>query len=336
ARAEFPFFDLADGRRWALRPNAGRFPWWIFSRDRRVPGTRVADYLRSFALAGCGPEQTVAEVLGHLGPLYRGFWEPFAIAVLNTDPNEAAASLLWPVVQETFGRGETAYRPRIAREGLSESFVDPALAHLAARNVPVSLGRRLRKVEMSGNRIVNLDFGQDSVVVGANDSVVLAVPGPTCSSLVPDVSGPDSFRSILNVHFRIDCDVREPDLLGLLGGTAQWVFRGGPVASVTISAADDLLDRDQKELATMIWNDVARALGKDAKPIPPYRVIAEKRATFAQTPAQLRLRPQPRTTIDNLVLAGDWTDTGIPATIEGAIRSGQTAADLVIKMSVRS
>jgi len=64
--------------------------------------------------------------------------------------------------------------------------------------------------------------------------------------------------------------------------------------------------------------------------LPPFRVVKEKRATFAQTPAQIARRPGAQTRWRNLVLAGDWTDTGIPATIEGAIRSGRWAAETII------
>jgi hydroxysqualene dehydroxylase len=306
----------------------------MFSKNRRVPGTRIADYLCVFALAHCKPNQTVAEVLGTSGPLYRGFWEPFAIAVLNTAPEEAAASLLWPVVRETIGRGESAYRPRIAREGLSESFVDPALAFLSNKGIPVSFGRRVRSVEISENRVKSLNLGQSSQEI--TDAVVLAVPASVCHGLIPDLTVPDEFRSILNVHFKIEEKTPEPRLLGLLGGTAQWVFLRGNTASVTISAADPLLERNHEELAKRIWTEVARACGLEATPIPPYRIIAEKRATFAQTPDQIRRRPQSRTSVENLFLAGDWTDTGIPATIEGAIRSGRKAAELVINMQVMS
>ena len=101
------------------------------------------------------------------------------------------------------------------------------------------------------------------------------------------------------------------------------------MASLTVSAADALTDKPIDVLARMFWLDAARALNFDPQVEPPIRVIKERQATFAQTPAQLMRRPSPRTTWSNLLLAGDWTDTGFPATIEGAVRSGFTAAQLV-------
>ena len=114
--------------------------------------------------------------------------------------------------------------------------------------------------------------------------------------------------------------------LGVVNGTAEWIFLKPGVISTTTSAADRWIDRDAEDLAAALWKDVAQAYHLDPDRLPPHRVVKEKRATFAATPAQLLRRPKARTRWRNLVLAGDWTDTGWPATIEGAIRSGFSAA----------
>jgi hypothetical protein len=145
---------------------------------------------------------------------------------------------------------------------------------------------------------------------------------------VPDLRAPDEFRAIVNAHYRTDAALSgTPHFVGLVGGNAEWVFRKPGILSVTVSAAERFVDRPAEELAPLLWRDVAAAYGVgpvDAP--PPWRIVKEKRATFAATPAQLRLRPGARTIWRNLILAGDWTDTGLPATIEGAIRSGHVAA----------
>jgi uncharacterized protein with NAD-binding domain and iron-sulfur cluster len=121
-------------------------------------------------------------------------------------------------------------------------------------------------------------------------------------------------------------DPGEAGFWGLIGGVAEWAFAKGGILSVTISAANKYNDTDNAELAARVWADLAAAFGLAAADIPEHRVVREKRATFAATPAQLAKRPATRTGIKNLALAGDWTDTGLPATIEGAIRSGNAAA----------
>ncbi|MGH7005748.1 MAG: FAD-dependent oxidoreductase, partial [Alphaproteobacteria bacterium] len=122
-------------------------------------------------------------------------------------------------------------------------------------------------------------------------------------------------------------------LLGLVGGTAQWLFVRANILSVTISAAEREIDLPTEAIIAAAWADIVKALKLgDAAP-PPCRVVKEKRATFAQTPAQLAKRPKVNAGPSNLALAGDWTATGLPATIEGAIRSGEIAARTVVNSS---
>ena len=114
-------------------------------------------------------------------------------------------------------------------------------------------------------------------------------------------------------------------MLGLFGGTAEWLFAFPGRLSVTVSDADRLLDTPREEVARMLWAEVAQVTGLPAA-LPPWQVIREKRATFAASPEQDARRPGAATAYRNLFLAGDWTATGLPATIEGSLRSGKTAA----------
>ncbi|MPY76733.1 MAG: NAD(P)-binding protein [Alphaproteobacteria bacterium] len=336
AEAVIPFIDLASGERWSIRPNAGRLPWWIFARDRRTAGSSAWDYLSALRLAWAG-DATVQELLGGNAAFFRRFWRPLAIAILNTPPETAAARLLWPVMVEIFGRGGDACRPRFARESLSRSLVDPALDTLRRRGADIHFNRRLRQIGMDGGRAHSLDFGGESTQLENGDAVVLALSAPSAAALLPSIAVPEQFHPIVNVHYRLGDAASDAAgdaasgpgrtvMLGIVGGTAEWVFARGPVVSVTISAADAIVDRDAEAIAQAAWADVAKAMELPGG-LPAYRVIKEKRATFAQTPAAERRRPPAATHLRNLFLAGDWTSTGLPATIEGAVRSGFTAAD---------
>jgi uncharacterized protein with NAD-binding domain and iron-sulfur cluster len=119
-------------------------------------------------------------------------------------------------------------------------------------------------------------------------------------------------------------------MLGVIGGTAEWIFAFDDRISVTVSCADAIVDQDREALAATIWADVVKALNITA-PMPAWQIVKEKRATFAATPAQDARRPQQKTRWRNLFLAGDWVQTGLPATIEGALRSGETAAALALR-----
>ena len=332
ATACFPFLDVRTGRRWQVRPNGGRLPWWVLRPGRRVPGTRARDYLSALRFARAGSDRTVTDCVGDGGVLFERFWEPLAVAALNTPARSGAAGLLWPVLRETFARGEAACRPRIARLGLSNAFVDPALEFLRRQGAPVRLGRRLRAIEFAHGGASRLDFGAESVQLREGDSAILAVPPAAAAGLVPSLTVPAESNPIVNAHFRLPEPVALPaDLpfLGIVGGTAQWLFARGDVASITVSAAGALAGEPGEEIARRTWNDVAVALGLDRTALPAYRVVKERRATFDQTPGEVRRRPGARSGFANLYLAGDWTDTGLPATIEGAVRSGHRAARAV-------
>ncbi|HTT78256.1 MAG TPA: FAD-dependent oxidoreductase, partial [Stellaceae bacterium] len=258
--------------------------------------------------------------------LYRRLWQPLAVAALNTAAEDGSARLLRRVLAETLGRGAAACRPLVARDGLSESLVDPALAFLARHDCAVRFGARLRAIDFAAERATALRFDGETVPLAPTEAAILAVPAAVAARLVPGLVVPDDYAPIVNAHFRCALPPSAPRLVGIVGGTAEWVFKKREIASVTVSAADRLVDRPADDLAQLLWRDVARIIGLPTAPMPPCRIVKERRATFRATPAQLRRRPPSVTRWNNFLLAGDYVETGLPATIEGAIRSGFAAA----------
>jgi hydroxysqualene dehydroxylase len=328
--AEFSFVDLASDKRWSVTPDDGPLPWWIFDAARRVPGTTPADYLRLGALLLAGPAARIEEVIPTHGPLWEKFVRPLLLAALNTEPEKASAVLAAAVLRETLAKGGKAYRPCIAQPNLAAAFVEPAQKYLFAKGAMVHLGQRLRRIVFDGYRVIALEFPENSVPVAPGDRVVLALPPWVATGLVPGLKAPNEFRSIVNAHFRTATPVGGPAMLGVLGGTAEWIFSFPGRIAVTVSAADAVVDMDREELARRIWADVAAALGLQSG-LPIWQIVKEKRATFAATPGQAALRPGPATAWRNLFLAGDWINTGLPATIESALRSGRKAAQLAAR-----
>ena len=332
--ARFPFIDVATGERWTIEPDPGRVPWWIFRPARRVPGTHLRDYLSLLALRKAGADTTVTEALDPSGPLYKRLLEPLAVAALNTPPAEALARLLRTVVDGTLMKGGRACIPCLPREGLSESFIDPALAWLEARGGRLLTGCRVTALREENRRVTALETTEGEMPVGAREAVVMAAPPWVAEGLVPGLIAPDEFQAIVNLHFQTDADPGETGFLGVLGGTAEWIFVKEGIVSVTISAANRIVDLPAEELAERVWPDVRAAL-RLGETMPAVRVVKERRATFTATAAQEQRRPGPCWPAEtggaqNLVLAGDWTSTGLPATIEGAIRSGYAAADAIL------
>jgi squalene-associated FAD-dependent desaturase len=328
--ADFPFVDLKTGERWTLRISDGRVPWWIFDSGRRVPGTRASDYLSYARLLWPPRDAAVGDIVACSGPLYDRLLGPLLLAALNTAPPEGSAALAGAVLRETVGAGGRACRPLIARDGLGAAFIAPALDSLGARGVTIGFGRRLRALELAGQNVVALGF-DESVRLQADDRVILAVPPVVAAALVPDLPAPSRFRAIVNAHFAVAPKPGAPPIVGVVNGTVEWIFAFPNRLSVTISGADRLVDTPRDALARTIWREVATvAQIGDTETLPPWQIVRERRATFAALPAEERKRPAAETAWRNLWLAGDWTATGLPATIEGAIRSGERAAALAI------
>jgi len=330
-RAQFPFVDLTSGQRWQLDLGDSRLPLWVFDAARRVPDTALRDYLALAPLIWASPAALVGSAIPCKGRLYQRLVQPLLLAALNVDPPEGSAGLAGAIVRETLLAGGQACRPLIARDGLSAVLVEPAVKLLQASGADIRLGHELRGLGTSAESVSELEFGEETVAIPPDDAVVLAVPPRPAAALLPGLKTPTKFRAIVNAHFRFDPPKNAPPILGVVGGLVEWLFAFPGRLSVTISNADRLVDTPREELAQAIWRDVCEASGV-AGDLPPWQIVRERRATFEATPEQNALRPRAATAFKNLFLAGDWTDTGLPATIEGSVRSGDRAADLVLAM----
>ncbi|QDH17805.1 hydroxysqualene dehydroxylase HpnE [Swingsia samuiensis] len=331
----FPYYDLAKDLAWTLRLSNGRIPFWALSRKKKVPGMRLSEFASIFRLLRAKDETTVEECLSE-GQLSRRLLEPLSISALNTDLKTGSALLLANVMRRSLMQGGMACRPWFPETGLSETFVDPALAFLSKYHGIVKTGSRVNSIQKEGGRVQSFETTQGIINLGAEDYVIVATPAPVTQNLLPEVSAPDAYESIVNVHYKlpfvphIQGVVARSKFIGLVGGIAEWVFIKGNILSVTVSAANRYAAQDNETLTSIIWSEIRRATNPvitEELPdeAPPSRLVREKRATFAATPEQNRKRPYARTDIKNMALAGDWTNTGLPSTIEGAIQSGLSA-----------
>lgn len=329
-RALFPFVDLKTGKRWQLDLGNGRIPMWLFDKSRRVPDTGVMDYVALMPLIWSSTRRLVGDAIPCKGTLYQRLVEPLLLAALNVDPPEGSAGLAGAIVRETLLAGGHACRPLIARDGLSAVLVEPAIELLRGKGAGIHFGHELHSIASDDAGVTQLNFGgTDIVTLSSGDAVVLAVPPRAASTLVPWLSAPTRFRAIVNGHFRHVPPPGMPAMTGLVNGVVDWLFAFPDRLSITISNADHLVEMPREELARVLWREICQTAGIEAE-LPAWQIVRERRATFEATPDQNALRPGPVTKFGNLFLAGDWTDTGLPATIEGSVRSGDKAADLVL------
>ena len=331
--ATFPFLDPKTETLWKIKPGFPYPPLWLLNPGRRVPKTNPINYLKGLRLSKAKTNETVKDVIGKTDPLYETFWQPICRATLNTDADDASALLLWRVIKVFFFNGEKSCRPINFERGLSAALVDPALQYLSTRNANIRYKERIREIQWKDNLLTGMHSLEGFHRLNKNDTLVLAVPPDICSGIWSNFVPPFDTSPIINVHFRVKEPISLPgglSFLGLIGTNSQWIFSRGEVLSITISAASKFVDRPNWELAKDLWLEIRSILGRDLGRLPPWRVIKERRATISQTPENLHKRPGAKTNLKNLFIAGDWTDTGLPATIEGSIQSGLRAARLAL------
>ena len=262
--------------------------------------------------------------------LYKRLVLPLLLAALNIDPPDGSAGLAGAIIRETLLAGGQACRPLIARDGLSSVLIEPAIDYIRARGGSVDIGHEVRQHHHGDDRVTALSLGDQTIALGPDDAVVMAVPPRSAAALVPGLTAPTKFRAIVNAHFRFVPPPHLPPMIGVVNGLIEWLFAFPERLSITISGGDRLVDMPREELARAIWKDICVVAGIEAE-MPPWQIVRERRATFEASPEQNALRPGALTAWKNLFLAGDWTDTGLPATIEGSVRSGNRAADHVLK-----
>lgn len=321
------FLDLADNARWRITPG-GESALWMLGKGMKVPGvTRFCMLQQGIRLLTAKPGERVGERVPTRGPAWRRFWQPFLSAVFNADPASVSAPHAADVLRALAMEGAAGGRPLQAARPWSEIVAEPALAHLRARGADIRLASPLLALDRGERAVRRLVFRKGSVDTTA-EAVILAIPNAVAHRLCPDAVPAIPSAPIVNLHFRTETD-QGLGFCGIVGGISDWMFWRGGVVSATIAGSGPDLDADA--LAATVWAEARKVLPKSVAAVPPtWHRIVEKRATSAATPEAFRLRPKTLTAHPNLFLAGDWTDTGLPSTIECAVRSGIKAADAAI------
>ena len=285
------------------------------------------------------PGETVENWLirnGQTSRIRELLWEPLALAALNQPPNRAAAPVFVRVLDEMFSSDPRAAAIGVPSQPLHDMYAEPARAYIAARGGDVRTG-------CSATVVVENDAATGVAADGQAwrvNRVVSAVPWfafeqmfvtlPPALSAIARAAAALAPSPIVTVNLWFDRETVDEPFIGLPGRVMQWVFNRGPYLSFVSSGADDIVRKSNDELVALAHGELLDALpAARAARLVRGAVIREPRATFSLAPNQPP-RPEPETPLRGLVLAGDWTATGLPATIEGAVRSGNRAANLVI------
>jgi squalene-associated FAD-dependent desaturase len=277
----------------------------------------------------------------------RRFWSVVLVSALNEELDRTDARYGLDVFWKAFLANRAGYRLGIPLVPLGELY-DGCKAAIESRGGEVQLRASVRRLRVSEERVVavEIDGGREE----SADVYVLAVPHDAVLALLPEqmVGAEPGFANlrclrsspITGVHFWFDRDVMSEPFLTLLDRTTQWIFNksrlyGGPgdgrYLQLVVSASYDLLPRSRQEIIDLCLAELREVLpeAREAKLLKAV-VIKEANATFSPEPGSDRWRPSQQTSLPNLFLAGDWTATGWPATMEGAVRSGYLAAEAIL------
>ena len=263
--------------------------------------------------------------------LIKSFWEILAVSALNTDIKKASANIFASVLKRIFFRGNAASVIILPSLGLSETYCDNALSFINGNNGNISLSESVIKLTFQENVIKEIITSKR--VITDFDYLISTLP---LYALKKVINGnncfPDfelEYSSILTVHLFLKENRFENTFYGLIDSPVQWVFNKGSHLTVVISNADKFIDASNEEIINLILSELKKYILLESSDLTKYRIIKEKRAGFVPSNNILDKRPSAYTPYKNFFLAGDWTATGLPATIESAVKSGRIAAEAV-------
>ncbi|HWK09348.1 MAG TPA: hydroxysqualene dehydroxylase HpnE [Vicinamibacterales bacterium] len=329
-----------DALGWRERVNALRLaPVLLRARRRAFDTDRKSMPNRS--------EATVSDWLtqyGQRGRIREWLWEPLAVAALNQSPDEASAAAFIAVLAGLFGRDSSDAALVLPMRPLHETYALPARRYIEERNGSVRL-HALSRIRLEAGEVRDIEIRGERLDVSR---VIAAVPWFALESLVtgdtghlaPILANASAMTSkpILTVNLWYDRAVMEETFVGLPGRVMQWVFdkrqafgERASHLSLVSSGADALVAQDNASLVALAAREVAGAIpGARGATLLRGTVVREKRATFSLAPSEPR-RPDVRTPVRGLFLAGDWIATGLPGTIESAALAGHRAAAALLE-----
>ncbi len=260
------------------------------------------------------------------------FWKIIAVGALNTSIEKASAKMFIDILKQIFLSGSKSANIVLPKFGLSESYCLSAEKFILNNGGEIFLSETVEEIISSENRVAEIQSSKKGY--HDFDYVISAIPAYSLNKILTDSNDfkfPEiKYSSILNIHLWLKENLIPAGFFGLINSPLHWVFNKGTHLNIVISDADELVNKSDEELIIMVKDELQKFFLLNPVLISSYQIIKEKRATFIPSIDIIDKRPAQETQIKNLVLAGDWVDTGLPSTIESAVKSGRLAADIII------
>ena len=260
------------------------------------------------------------------------FWEILCVGALNTNSKKASALIFYEILKQIFFNGNFATTIILPKYGLNESIINPAASFIENNGGTIIPSENIKEVIIKNQKIVAIKSEKN--LYENFDFIISAIPLYALERIIPkEIINIDlelEYSTILNIHIWLNKNYLLEKYYGLLNSPLHWIFVKKEHINIVVSDADYLAEKSKEEIFSFVMEELLQYTTIASKDIKQYKIIKEKRATFIPTINSLGKRPNSRTSIKNLFLAGDWTNTGLPSTIEGAVKSGRIAAELVL------
>ncbi len=258
------------------------------------------------------------------------FWGVLCVGALNTSPKIASAKLFCEILKRIFWTGGNSFKIVLPKNSLNETFVNPAESFLLKHNAKIYKSERCEKILVSSGEVIGVKTNKR--IFEDFDYYVIAVPFYSLKhfelSFINDLEIP--YSPILNVYIWFKNNPVKAPFYSVHNSIIHWIFNKGEFINITLSNAFNLIDKSKNEIEKIILSELDKIIPESSKNCERILIIKEKRATFIPSAEVMEKRFKTRTELKNLFLAGEWTDTKLPSTIEGAIKSGRDAAEEII------
>jgi squalene-associated FAD-dependent desaturase len=265
--------------------------------------------------------------------IIKSFWEILCVGALNTNSEKASALVFYDVLMQIFFKGNFASTIILPKYGLSESIINPASSFLKKNGGTIILSESVKEIVVKDLKVVSIK--SDKNISNNFDYVISAVPFYALDKIISikklNIVLELEYSTILNIHIWLQENKLQEKFYGLFDSPLHWIFVKGNHINIVISDANYLVDKSKEEIVKLVIDELVQYTTIKMEDVQQYKIIKEKRATFVPNVSTLEKRPNSKTPIKNLFLAGDWTNTGLPSTIESAIKSGRIAAELILQ-----